>query len=163
EHFQSGLAARLLLAMPPRKAKRWSEAVVDEALESAFADVLDRLYRLSMLVDAATEEPAPVALNLTADAKAMWIAFYNEHAQEQAELTGDLAAAWSKLEGYAARLALVVHLARWAGAALGGEQPGDVDAKAIASGIALSRWFGQETQRVYAALSESEEEKEQRE
>src|SRR5262249_38478819 len=79
EHFQSGLAARLLLAIPPRKAKRWSEAVVDEALESAFADVLDRLYRLSMLVDVATEEPAPVALNLTADAKAMWIAFYNEH------------------------------------------------------------------------------------
>src|SRR5262249_48668110 len=158
------LAARLLLAMPPRKAKRWSEALVDEALDSALADIFDRLYSLSMTVDAASEEPSPVPLNLSAGAKRAWVAFYNEHALEQVELTGDLAAAWSKLEGYAARLALVVHLARWAaGAALAGEQPGDVDAESVEAGIELSRWFGNETQRVYAALNESDGEREPRE
>jgi hypothetical protein len=164
EHFQSGLAARLLLAMSPRKAKRWSEAVVDEALESALADIFDRLYGLSMMVNAATHELAPVPLKLSAEAKRVWIEFYNEHAEEQLGLTGNLAAAWSKLEGYAARLALAVHLVRWAaGAALAGEQPGDVDAESVLAGIALSRWFGNEAQRVYAVLSESDEEREQRE
>ena len=34
--------------------------------------------------------------------------FYNAHGRESANLTGDLSAASSKLEGYAARLALVV-------------------------------------------------------
>jgi hypothetical protein len=162
EHFQSGLAARLLLAMPPRKAKRWSEAIVEEALDSSLADAFDRLYGLSMTVH--DGELAPVALDLSADAKRTWIAFYNEHAQEQMELTGDLAAAWSKLEGYAARLAVVVHLTRWAaGLAQIGEPPGDVDAESIKAGIALSRWFGNEAPRVYAVLSESDEEREQRE
>jgi hypothetical protein len=164
EHFQSGLAARLLLAMPPRKAKRWSEAVVEETLETELADIFDRLYGLSMTVDAEAEEPAPVPLNLSARAKLAWVAFYNEHATEQLELTGDLAAAWSKLEGYAARLALVVHLARWAaGAALIGEPPGDVNAESVEAGIELSRWFGNEAQRVYAVLNESDEERDQRE
>jgi len=37
---------------------------------------------------------------------------YDAHAEEHAELTGDLSAAWSKLEGYGARLALVVHCVR---------------------------------------------------
>jgi len=36
----------------------------------------------------------PVAL--TAEGKRAWIEFYNRHAQEQVELTGDLAAAYSK-------------------------------------------------------------------
>jgi hypothetical protein len=144
------------------RAVCWSEAIVDEALDSSLADVFDRLYGLSMTVH--DGELAPVPLNLSADAKRAWVAFYNEHAQEQLELTGDLAAAWSKLEGYAARLALVVHLTRWAaGLAQIGEPPGDVDAESVEAGIALSRWFGNEAQRVYAALSESDEEREQRE
>jgi hypothetical protein len=163
QHFQSGLAARLLLAMPPRKAKRWTEAFVSEDLAKEIADVFDRLYRLSMHAPG-TDEPAPVPLGLSREAKRAWVAFYNEHAKEQLELTGDLAAAWSKLEGYAARLALIVHLTRWAAdAALAGEQPGEVDAESVEAGIALSRWFGNEAQRVYAALSESDEEHEQRE
>jgi hypothetical protein len=150
--------------MPPRKAKRWSEAVVDEKLEKELADVFDRLYALSMTANAATDEPAPVPLRLSTKAKRLWVAFYNVHAKEQLELTGDLAAAWSKLEGYAARLALIVHLTRWgADAALAGEQPGEINAESVEAGIALSRWFGNEAERVYAALSESDEEHEQRE
>jgi hypothetical protein len=162
EHFESGLVARLLPAMPPRTPKRWTEAVVDEGLQKQLADIFDRLYLLSMRADAAAEEPAPVALRLSAEAKRVWIAFYNAHAEEQLELTGDLAAAWSKLEGYAARLALVVHLTRWA-AALADEDSGEIDAESIRAGITLSRWFGHEATRVYATLSESDEEREQRE
>jgi hypothetical protein len=36
--------------------------------------------------------------------------------------------------------------------------PDTVDEISMAAGIALSRWFGQEAKRVYAMLSESEEE-----
>ncbi len=50
---------------------------------------------------------------LTPEAKRESIKFYNAHAQEHAELSGDLSAAWSKLEG-AARFGLVIHFARWA-------------------------------------------------
>ncbi|MEQ9409510.1 MAG: hypothetical protein RIK87_17375, partial [Fuerstiella sp.] len=41
-----------------------------------------------------------------------FIAYYNHTGQEQAGLTGDLAASWSKLEETAARFALVFHCVR---------------------------------------------------
>jgi hypothetical protein len=84
----------------------------------------------------------------------------DEHAREQAELTGDLAAAWSKLEGYTARLALVIHLVR---AVTGDADPMAVDAESIIAGATLSRWFGREAERVYAMLGESDEQRERRE
>jgi len=113
EHRESGLLARLLLAMPPRRPKQWSEAEISPAMEAAIATVFDRLYELHF--DHTPDgDPRPVKVPLTPEGKAAWIEFYNEHATEQVELTGDLSAAWSKLEGYAARLALVTHFVRWA-------------------------------------------------
>ncbi len=161
EHFESGLAARLLLAMPPTKAKRWSECEVDPDLEARLADLFDSLYRLEIPINPVTQEPSPVAMPLSRDGKSAWVRFYNEHADEQAVLTGDLAAAWSKLEGYTARLALVVHLVRVA-AGDPTADPGAVDAESIVAGATLSRWFGHECRRAYAALAEDEERRETR-
>ncbi len=81
----------------------------------------------------------------------------NEHGREQARLDHeDLEAAWSKLEGYAARLALVLHLARWA------TDPrvslNHIDADSMAAGIDLARWFGREARRVYAGISLNDDE-----
>jgi hypothetical protein len=162
EHFEDGLAARLLLAMPPRQPKRWSEMEVDDDLNRALANMFGTLYAMPLPVHAVTGEPEPATIKLSAEGKAAWVRFFNEHAQEQAELTGDLAAAWSKLEGYAARFALIVHLVRWAAGDSTLADPNAVDAQSIEAGVTLSRWFGQEAKRVYAVLSESDEEREQR-
>ena len=51
-------------------------------------------------------------LKLTSEAKSRYVAFFNEHNEQISSLDGELAAAWSKLEEYAARLALIVHLVR---------------------------------------------------
>ena len=56
----------------------------------------------------------PVLVGLSPKAKKLFTTYYNAHAIEQAALAGDLSAAWSKLEEYAARLALVIHLVRLA-------------------------------------------------
>src|SRR6185503_14154793 len=52
EHRESGLAARLLLTCPPRKAKRWTEADVDAEVEAKIARLIDRLYELQPADDA---------------------------------------------------------------------------------------------------------------
>ncbi len=161
EHHESGMAARVLFAMPPRKQKRWTEADVNSDTEAAVAAVFDRLFGLTMEADAEGDE-RPRLVTLADDGKAAWVRFYNEHATEQVELSGDLSAAWSKLEGYAARLALVVHLTRWAADDATLRDPARVDEASIAAGVVLARWFGDEARRVYAILSESNDDRETR-
>jgi hypothetical protein len=163
EHFEDGLAARLLLTMPPRPVKRWSEAVVDEALDRRMGTFFDQLWQLKLEVDPETDSPEPQMVRLTRDAKARWIDFFHEHDRRQRELTGDLAAAWSKLEGYAARLGLDVHLARWAEGDVPDPCAYQLDERSMVSGITLSQWFGHECERVYAMLSETDAQRERRE
>ena len=153
EHRESGLAARLLLSCPPRKAKTWTEADIDPRAEAKMAALFDRLYELQPTEDEG--EPQPVLVRLAPEAKTAWTAYYDAHAAEQANLTGDLSAAWSKLEEYAARLALVVHFVRWAARDPMLTNANIVDAESMAGGIALAGWFKHEARRVYALLGES--------
>ena len=164
EHRDNGLAARLLLTCPPRKPKRWTEADVDADTEAAVAAVFDRLFGLTPETDDDGDDSGgrPRLVTLADDGKRAWVTFYNEHASEQVNLSGDEAAAWSKLEGYAARLALVVHLTRWAAGDATLRDPARVDGASIAAGVVLARWFGDEARRVYAILSESDDDRESR-
>jgi len=71
------------------------------------------------------------------------------------EESDDLAAAFSKIEAYAARLALIHHLVLRA-APGGAGLPAEVGLDSLEAGITLARWFAAETERVYAALAEDE-------
>ncbi len=161
EYRENGLAARLLLTWPPRQPKRWNEADIDPIVEAAIAGIFDELYGLQSNADD-DGDPFPVTIPLTPDGKAAWVDFFNAHAEEQVELTGDLSAAWSKLEGYAARLALIIHFVRWAAGDCTLRTPDAVDEASVAAGVALSRWFGLEARRVYVMMAESDEDRDQR-
>jgi hypothetical protein len=154
EYREDGLAARLLMAMPPRRKKRWTDDEIPEELNAELVAVYTQLYKLRHDVDV-SGNPVAVQLPFTPRAKQLWVAFYNQHAEEESNLTGDEAAAWSKLEGYAARLALVVQLVLDPGSRV-------VDANSVQAGIDMSRWFGHETRRIYAALAETEAERDRR-
>ena len=161
EYFENGLAARLLLACPSRRVKQWTERTIDPATENAIVDMFERLYSLEPAMSQ-DDEPEPGIVRLSAAAKAAWISFYNKHAQEHVDLSGDLSAAWSKLEGYAARLALVAHLVRWAAGDPTLSDFNAVDEESIAAGVTLSRWFGQETRRIYTMLEETDADRQRR-
>jgi len=154
------------LTCPPRIPKRWTEADIDPEAEAELARLADRLYDLQMGLDPASG-PAdphyrPVVLGLTRDAKAAWKAYFNRHAEEQTDLTGDLSAAWSKLEEVPARLALVIHCARWAADDPDLESPDAVDAASMKAGITLAEWFKVETRRVYGLLSDPDADRDRR-
>jgi hypothetical protein len=159
EHRESGLAARLLLAFPPRRVKRWTEDDIDPTAEAELVRLFDRLYELQPTTDD-DGKPRPALVRLSADAKTAWKAYYHAHAIEQAELTGDMAAAWSKLEEYAARLSLVVHFTRWAAGDVADETR--LNLSSMNAGIVLAKWFKHEARRVYAMLDESDAERDQR-
>jgi hypothetical protein len=161
QHRESGLAARLLVCCPPRKAKKWTDAGIDPSMEAQLATLLDRLFELEPKFDE-DDEPMPVLVRLSKEAHEEWKAYYDAHAQEQVDLTGDLSAAWSKLEEYAARLALVVHLVRWAADDPTLESEHVVDVDSVRAGVAMTQWFKHEVRRVYALLCETDEERDER-
>lgn len=158
EHLQDGLCARLLFAMPDSKPVVWSEAIVAPENEVAVYEVFKRLLELESALDAQNfAEPYP--LDLTAEAKAVWIDYYNRHQQEMDEFDDDLRAAWSKLEAYTTRFALIFQLCTWAaGEASAGNK---IDECSMQSAIELSDWFANETIRVYRLFGESSEDQEQ--
>lgn len=152
--FDSGLAARFLMAFPSKRAKQWDERSIRPNTQLAIQAVFDELYSLSGKID-----DEPIAVTLSSEAKEAFIAFYNEHAKEQATLSGPLASAWSKLEAYAARLALVIHETRVVEQDPSIFDPNVVDVQSIQAGITLARWFCHETKRIYAYLQGNEEDR----
>jgi hypothetical protein len=157
EHMENGLAARLLLAMPPRRPKRWTGCGITPDAEAQYALLIERLRELRP--NHLAGEPEPVDAPLSPDGLAAWEAFFNQHNEEAAGLTGCMAAVWSKLEAYCARLALVTHYIRWAG---GEDAVNAIDATSMSAGVTLTRWFGHEARRVYGVLGEADDERDRR-
>lgn len=155
-HVEDGLLARLLLAMPPRQPKHWTETEIDEHLDQNIGRLFDQLYRLEPKQDD-SDRPEPITLGLSSSGKAAWVEFYNQHAERQADATGEQAAALSKIEGAAARIALALHCVR--------EAAGDrtvstqIDEQDIGSGVAIARWYADEAERVYQVLRETDEDR----
>ncbi len=154
EHRENGLFYRFLTAWPPHKARKWSEREISGTTVDAVADALKTLYGLDFAMDR-FQQQTPKILALEPNAKQAFVAFFNEHGEEQQGLDDDLASAWSKLEEYAARLAMVLHYAAWA------EDPNSVSDRlglpAMEGGIRLVRWFGNETRRIHRMLASDEE------
>jgi Protein of unknown function (DUF3987) len=89
-----------------------------------------------------------------------WIKFYNAFAQEQEASEGELAAAFSKLEAYAARFALLHHVVEHV--ANGKPDLLPVGPESIDAGVTLARWFAYEARRIYSTLAETSEERNRR-
>ncbi|WP_162667358.1 YfjI family protein [Gemmata massiliana] len=151
QHFSAGIPARLLFAYPPRHPKQWTEDDLDEHVEERYTRLVRALAELQPNTDE-SGEPYPVPLGLAPDAKAEWVRFYTRFALKQSETEGELAAAFSKLEGYAARLALVHHVCLSVDAGLEARDP--IPLASVRAGIALAEWFAHEAQRVYQMLRE---------
>ena len=156
KNIENGLAARFLMANPPRKAKSWTDTNIDPLSQQRITQIFEGLFGLRFAAD-----DEPINWPLDAEAQQIWINFYNDHNQQQANLAGDLAAAWSKLEAYAARLALLVHMIRIADGD-SSANPQCIDSLSMIQAIELIGWFCEETKRVYSMLREDESSREYR-
>jgi len=151
EFLESGLLARFLMAMPPKRKKEWTDKTIDPVVEGAYQGLLENLLKLECAKDD-RDRNVPVVLPLSSDAAVEWIKFYGEWANEQNGLDGGLEFAYAKLEGYAARLALLHHVVRCV--ENGTDATTEIGVESIRAGIELARWFGQEARRIYSAVLE---------
>jgi DNA polymerase I-like protein with 3'-5' exonuclease and polymerase domains len=158
EYLECGLAARLLMAMPPKPTKRWSEMEVAELTEEAYETLITKLQALSF--EKRDGEDVPYVLRLDPAAKSVWVEFYDAWGREQAAAEGEIAAALSKLEGAAARFALVHHVVSHVWVDTDDRRP--VGLKSVEAGIVLAKWFADEARRIYATFGESETDRQAR-
>lgn len=153
--LDAGGGARLILAMPDKKKKHWTDIEIAHEVEEAYVNVLDRLLALDF--DVQDGDSIPYALQLSPDGRTAWIAYYESWAQEQFAAEGELAAAFSKLEGYAARFALLHHVVTHLALDTSDRRP--VGSLSIEAGITLAHWFAGEARRIYATLTESDDQR----
>jgi hypothetical protein len=154
DFFERGLPARFLFAAPPMRQDKWSEAVIPSDLqESALALFQDLRLLQPELGD--NEQPRASLLRLDADAKAAFVKYYNECGASAVECDENEEAAWNKLSGYAARLALIGQLTSNPNATT-------VTGEVMAAACDLARWFGFEAVLIYASMAETREQREQR-
>jgi DNA primase catalytic core len=149
--LQAGMGARFLMAMPPRRRRVWTEREMPDDLAERYRNLLRELLALPMRNIAKRE---PFVLGLSCLARSEWVKFFNEWGHVQHTAEGEQASAYAKLEGYAARLALLHHVVSRVAAGVDDRQ--SILQGSIQSGIALARWFASEATRVYAMLHEDE-------
>src|SRR5262249_18742556 len=97
----------------------------------------------------------PKLIRPDGEAKDAFVQFYNECGMSAVASGEQEEAAWCKLTGYAARLALVGQLPRDPAAEV-------VTGEVMQAACDLARWFGNEAVRIYANLGETQEQREQR-
>ena len=153
-YVESGLAARILFAAPPKYCPGWTDAELDCETEQRFGDMLRRLRAIPF------DTKKPTELRLEFNALAIFKRLNNEFAARAENVDGGpMSAVLPKAVRYALRFALIHHCVTEA--AHGRDAwLGCISEEAMLAGETLSRWFVHEAERVYATIGEDPEERE---
>jgi hypothetical protein len=141
----NGWLDRILFSYPesPDRGGGWSEAEVSDDLLGDWADAIDRLWGRQMVREEGRERPFFV--RMTPRAREKWVEWFNAHRAEMGRpdfrrriLTGP----WSKIEGFALRMALILSQLHQAYSPTSlDELPRDVDALDVWGATRLADYF----------------------
>jgi hypothetical protein len=145
---EDGFIHRILFAMPATRALEWTDEDVDQETHGEYAKVVQGLQALS---------GEAVVMHFTREGKATWREWITGHYDEMNALDfpSALRGPWAKLEGYCARLALILQLTR-AMCRAGTVRDDVVDEASVAGAATLvDGYFKDHTRSVYSRLHES--------
>jgi hypothetical protein len=149
--FDSGLAARFLLASPPPLRATWGGAELSEAARDGWRHLLFGLLDMPVPEQPALIPPSDAAMRV-------WAAAHDRlEAERHVEVDDRMRAARAKLIGAIPRAALVFQCV----SAASGEKSASfrfIDELSMARAIELVEWFGRETVRVYGLLIQADDE-----
>ena len=147
----AGLLGRMLVAAPPRVPKRIPGPPVPADVAERWAGIVRGLDDVPVNLDVALR-PVPRFVGMSREAQTRWWDWYEKHNQAAADLEGDEAAAYAKLEAHPPRLALLFALMRWSDH--GGGENVVANADDLRRACALTDWFAAEARRAYSVLAE---------
>lgn len=144
-----GFTDRFLFAYPEPVPGGWSDAEISEEAKHGYRGLYRGLRALEMDLDE-YGDPEPKPVRFSPDARAVFKECVNEHNQEK-ETPGfpaKLRGAWAKLEGYFARLTLILALCRCVAESV----PESIESRDVVGAWALLAYFKNQARRVYALL-----------
>jgi len=136
---EDGFVHRILFGFPDSLPIAWTDASVSSRVLKAYEGVFSKLWRLNNAV-----------LRLTPDGKAAFVSWAEQHYAELNGIDDRLRGAWAKLDGYCARLSLILHESR---RAAGETKSAPVDKKSVEGAIELIAYFKSHARRIYRRLA----------
>jgi hypothetical protein len=149
--FDSGLAARFLLAAPESKQATWNAGGIANSAREGWSTLL-----ATMLDAPLPEQPAPIP---PSDAAMRLWAKAHDHLEQQrfAEPDDRMRAARAKLIGVIPRLSLIFQCVSSASGE-GSASVRFIDEVSMTRAIVLAEWFTNEAKRVYCLLADEDSE-----
>lgn len=147
---EDGWIHRILFAWPEPIAVTFTKAEPDPQTIDEYESLFGNLFALES--DRENDgEPVPRTLRFTRDGEERFAAFVNGLYREMngKDFADELRGPWAKMEGYCARLALLLHVCRHSCGEVDGE---DVDQTSVEKAIQLIRYFQAHARRVYPQL-----------
>ena len=143
---EDGFVHRILFAFPDPFAMHWTEAMITETTLEGYCHIFERLWALQGV---SPQEPRSVTF--TRAGRRTFVEFAHALYGElgASDFPETLRGPFAKLEGYGARLALLLQLCRWA---CGEAHSEGVDEGSVLGAAALVHYFKSHAQRVYARL-----------
>ena len=144
-----GGAARFSFVMPPKVAKVWTNHGVPREVDDRWDRHIEGLFNLCM--GGTDDDPVPsvIELPLEGPAKQTWLDWWEPHSKRIDAAEGGWASFLAKMEGKAARIALILcvsdRVQRGHG---GGLAP--IEARWVEAGCQIADWFIQERLRIEA-------------
>ncbi|WP_169979481.1 DUF3987 domain-containing protein [Tautonia rosea] len=150
-----GFLARLLFAFPdPVPRRRYSERGIPEDVATDWANLIRSLWAREMRSVNGRDQAHVVGM--TPEARKAWVALMNAHlAEHEADDFDDaLEGCWGKLEAYAGRLALILHLTDLSSDPTrpAPADPPDLPEAVIDAAADLLVYFKSHARRTYAAM-----------
>ncbi|ADB15810.1 hypothetical protein Psta_1128 [Pirellula staleyi DSM 6068] len=150
EYFGSGLVPRFLFAFPPARVRRSNDIPIEvdsvQAIEHLFRRLMDIRGKLA-------DAPESLIVTLPEDVRRRYYEFTDELRESDPTDEDDMSACITKMECAVLRLALILHLVKWASAPGKSNPSTELSIEELDNAIELARWFKVQAERVYAYIA----------
>lgn len=152
ERQQDGFASRLLISYPDEMERKWVDSGIDESVMHPIDQLFIKLCKLEMRSDG--EKESPNVIKFSPSGFKAFKDFMNIHFEQKNRyhLHGPLLAHWAKMEGYTARMALIIHIIRRHSGEIITDE---VDEISVHMAVQLSDYFMAHAARLYGLIDKS--------
>lgn len=150
---QNGFIDRILFVIPDNITKPyWSETEINPVIIQNWQSIISKILSLSIQYDE-TLNPKPEILLFTPEAKKILFDWQKGNADQCNNAESEaISGIYSKLEMYAARLALILEIMRWS---CNESDKKEISVEAIKGALQLIEYFKKSAVKVYSIISNS--------